>query len=122
MLLPADWAAGTFEWDSSGLELAVIRNEARPEPARQHQTLWVMDLRHGTLRKVFDPPTETSFIFGVKWSPDRLGPVLGSAATRGSFGAGGGLTSLPGGDRGYPPAARPRVTPQDRARGPRARE
>ena len=94
MLLPADWGAGTFEWDSSGLELAVIRNEARPEPARQHQTLWVMDLRHGTLRKVFDPPTETSFIFGVKWSPDRLVSFWESATTSASFGADGVLTSL----------------------------
>src|SRR5256885_16267097 len=121
MLLPADWAAGTFEWDSSGLELAVIRNEARPEPARQHQTLWVMDLRHGTLRKVFDPPTETSFIFGVKWSPDRLVSFWESGTTRASFGAGGGLTSLHVGEVGTAAAAALGVAPQDRAWGQRAR-
>jgi len=94
MLLPADWGAGTFAWDLSGLELAIIRNDARPEPVRQHQTLWVMDLRHGTLRKVFDPPTETSFIFGVKWSPDRRVSFWESATTSASFGADGVLTSL----------------------------
>jgi len=93
-ILPADWGAGTFVWDWNGLELAIIRNDARPEPVRQHQTLWVMDLRHGTLRKVFDPPSETSFIFGVKWSPDRRVSFWESATTSASFGADGVLTSL----------------------------
>lgn len=94
MLLPADWGAGTFAWDQSGSELAIIRNDARPEPVRQHQTLWVMDVRDGSPRKVFDPPTDTSFIFGVKWSPDRRVSFWESATTSASFGADGVLTSL----------------------------
>ncbi|HEY8730436.1 MAG TPA: hypothetical protein VIN69_00480, partial [Candidatus Limnocylindria bacterium] len=71
MLLPADWGAGPFAWDPSGLELAIVRTEARPEPVRGHQTLWVMDLRHGTLRKVFDSSHATSSLSGIQWSPDR---------------------------------------------------
>src|SRR5258707_1580130 len=53
-ILPADWGAGTFAWDISGLQLAIVRGEARPEPVRAHSTLWVMDVRHGTVRKIFD--------------------------------------------------------------------
>lgn len=53
-----------------------------------------MDVRRGTLRKVFDPRTEASFIFGVKWSPDRRVSLWDSATTSASFGADGVLTSL----------------------------
>ncbi len=69
MLLPADWGATRFAWDMSGLQLAIVRHEARPEPVRGHQSLWVMDLRHGTLRKVFDPSSATSFLSALHWSP-----------------------------------------------------
>ena len=69
MLLPADWGATQFVWDLSGLQLAIVRHEARPEPVRVHQTLWVMDIRHGTLRKVFDSPSATSFLSRIQWSP-----------------------------------------------------
>src|SRR5579859_836945 len=74
MLLPADWGAGEFAWDHNGLQLAIVRLEARPEPARQHSTLWVMNLREGTLRKVFDSSSATSYLSTVRWSPikDRL--------------------------------------------------
>ena len=68
MLLPADWGAGVFAWDSNGLQLAIVRWEARPEPVRGPMTLWVMDLRHGTLRKIFDSPSETSFLSQLTWS------------------------------------------------------
>ena len=69
MLLPADWGAMTFAWDVSGLELAVVRREPRPEPVRQHATLWVMDLRHRTLKKVFDSSSATSYLSGLRWAP-----------------------------------------------------
>ena len=72
MLLPADWGAGTFAWDNSGLELAIVRGEARPEPVRAHSTLWVMDVRHGTLRKVFDSSSATSYLSGLSWSGPRI--------------------------------------------------
>src|SRR5205085_3975848 len=94
MLLPADWGAGLFAWDLSGLELAIVHNEARPEPVRGHQTLWVVDVRHGTLKKVFDSKNETSFLFGLKWSPDRRVSFGEQATTSASFGADGVLTSL----------------------------
>lgn len=68
MLLPADWGAGLFAWDWNGLQLAIIRTEPRPEPVRAHNTLWVMDVRHGTLRKIFDSPNPTSFISKIQWS------------------------------------------------------
>jgi hypothetical protein len=70
-ILPADWGAGLFAWDGSGLELAIVRDEAQPEPVRQHSTLWVMDLRHGRLKKVFDSASPTSYLYGLKWSNDR---------------------------------------------------
>lgn len=69
MLLPADWGATRFAWDTSGLQLAVVRHEPRTEPVRGHDTLWVMDLRHGTLRKVFDSSSATSFLSALHWSP-----------------------------------------------------
>jgi len=94
MLLPADWGAGQFAWDLSGLELAIVRNEWRPGPVRAHQTLWVMDIRHGTLKKVFDSPDATSYLFGVKWSWDRRVSFWESATTSESFGADGVLTTL----------------------------
>jgi len=72
MLLPADWGAGTFAWDLNGLELAIVRADARPEPVRQHSTLWVMDLRHGTLRKVFDSASATSYLSSLSWSGRRI--------------------------------------------------
>jgi len=68
MLLPADWGATQFAWDGNGLQLAITRFEPRPEPARGHATLWVMDVRHGTLRKVFDSTSATSFISRIQWS------------------------------------------------------
>ena len=68
-LLPGDWGAGPFVWDMSGLELAIVRREARPEPVRQHSTLWVMDLRHSILRQVFDSSSGTSYLFGLRWAP-----------------------------------------------------
>ena len=74
MILPADWGAGEFAWDHNGLQLAIVRVDARPEPVRQHSTLWVMDLRHGTLRKIFDSSSSTSYLSTLRWSPleDRL--------------------------------------------------
>ena len=72
MILPADWGAGTFAWDGGGLELAIVRGEARPEPARAHSTLWVMDVRHGTLRKIFDSSSATSYLSTLSWSGRRI--------------------------------------------------
>lgn len=74
MILPADWGAGEFAWDHNGLQLAIVRLEARPEPTRQHSTLWLMNLRQGTLRKVFDSSSATSYLSTLRWSPleDRL--------------------------------------------------
>jgi hypothetical protein len=72
MILPADWGAGSFAWDGNGLELAVVRGEARPEPVRQHSTLWVMDLRQGGSRKVFDSASPTSYVTRLSWSGRRL--------------------------------------------------
>jgi hypothetical protein len=72
MILPADWGAGSFAWDGSGLELAIVRGEARPEPVRQHSTLWVMDLQHGGLTKVFDSASPTSYLFSLSWSGERI--------------------------------------------------
>ena len=72
MILPADWSAGSFAWDWNGLELAIVRGEARPEPVRQHSTLWVMDLRHGGLRKVFDSASATSYLSSLSWSGRRI--------------------------------------------------
>ena len=94
MLLPADWGLGSITWDWNGLELAIIRNGPRPEPIRGHQTLWVMDLRHGTLQKVFDSTHDTSFLFGVKWSFDRRISFWESATTSASAGADGAFTTL----------------------------
>jgi hypothetical protein len=72
LILAADWGAGAFAWDGSGLELAIVRGEARPEPVRQHQTLWIMELRHGGLRKVFDSTSATSYLSDLRWSDRRL--------------------------------------------------
>lgn len=69
MLLPSDWGATRFAWDGNGAQLAVVRHENRPEPVRGHQTLWVMDVQHGSLRKVFDSPSATSFLYTPQWSP-----------------------------------------------------
>jgi hypothetical protein len=72
MILPADWGAGAFAWDGNGLELAIVRSEARPEPVRQHSTLWVMDVRQGALTKVFDSASPTSYITRLSWSGRRI--------------------------------------------------
>ena len=72
MILPADWGAGTFAWDGNGLELAIVRFEYRPEPIRAHSTLWVMDLRHGGLKKVFDSASPTSYLTSLSWSGRRI--------------------------------------------------
>ncbi len=72
MILPADWGAGTFAWDLSGLQLGIVRGEARPEPVRAHSTLWVMDVRHGALRKVFDSTSATSYVSDLQWSEGRI--------------------------------------------------
>jgi Tol biopolymer transport system component len=72
MLLPPDWNAGLFAWDQSGLELAIVRGEARPEPVRQHSTLWVMDVRHGGVRKIFDSASATSYLNNLSWSGRRI--------------------------------------------------
>jgi hypothetical protein len=72
MLLSADWAAGVFAWDGNGLELAIVRGEARPEPVRGHSTLWVMDLRHGGLTKIFDSASPTSYLSSLSWSGRRI--------------------------------------------------
>ncbi|MHB8630864.1 MAG: TolB family protein [Candidatus Limnocylindria bacterium] len=72
MILPADWGAGPFAWDVNGLELAIVRGGARPEPVRQHSTLWVMDLRHGGLKKVFDSASPTSSLSDLQWSGRRI--------------------------------------------------
>ncbi len=71
-ILPADWGAGTFAWDISGLQLAIVRGEARPEPVRAHSTLWVMDVRHGTVRKIFDSASATSYLSNLQWSESRI--------------------------------------------------
>jgi hypothetical protein len=89
MILPADWGAGSFAWDSNGLELAIVRGEARPEPVRQHSTLWVMDLRHGGLTKVFDSASATSYLYGLKWSNDRRLAFLEMDSTSASAAADG---------------------------------
>ena len=68
LLLPANWGVSQFAWDWNGLQLAIVRWEARPEPVRGHATLWVMDLRHGTLRKTFDSSSQTSFLSQLTWS------------------------------------------------------
>ncbi len=90
MILPADWGAGEFAWDHNGLQLAIVRGETRPEPVRQHSTLWVMDLRHGTLRKIFDSSSATSYLYGLRWSPleDRLS-FLEQTSTSASLAADG---------------------------------
>ncbi|HEV2249379.1 MAG TPA: hypothetical protein VGT60_02600, partial [Candidatus Limnocylindria bacterium] len=71
-ILPADWAAGTFAWDGTGRDLAIVRGEARPEPVRQHSTLWVLDVRQGRLEKVFDSASPTSYLTGLSWSGRRI--------------------------------------------------
>jgi hypothetical protein len=72
LLLPADWGAGSFAWDGTGLALAIVRFESRPEPIRAHSTLWVMDLRHGGLKKVFDSASPTSYLTSLSWSGRRI--------------------------------------------------
>jgi len=88
MVLPADWNAGLFAWDGNGLRLAVVRGDARPEPVRQHSTLWVMDLRHGGLRQVFDSPSATSYLYDLHWSFNRIS-FLEIDSTSASAGADG---------------------------------
>ena len=72
MILPADWGAGSFAWDGNGLELAVTRGESRPEPVRWHSTLWVMDVGHGSPRKIFDSASPTSYLSILGWSGRRI--------------------------------------------------
>ena len=88
MIVPADWGAGSFAWDGSGLELAIVRGEARPEPVRQHSTLWVMDLRHGGSKKVFNSSSPTSYVTRLSWSGRRIS-FLEIDSTSASAGADG---------------------------------
>jgi hypothetical protein len=88
MLLPADWGSGVFAWDWNGLELAIVRGEARPEPVRQHSTLWIMDLRHGGLTKIFDSASPTSYLSSLSWSGRRIS-VLETDSTSASASADG---------------------------------
>jgi hypothetical protein len=72
LLLPADWGAGSFAWDGTGLALAIVRGKSLPEPVRWHSTLWVADLRSGGLRKIFDSASATSYLSNLHWSYRRL--------------------------------------------------
>jgi hypothetical protein len=92
-LLPADWGASQYVWSPDGAELAIIRTALRPEPVRAHQTLWRLD-RHGSLSKIYDSASPTSFLFGMTWSFGRRMSFWESATTSASFGADGVLTSL----------------------------
>jgi hypothetical protein len=98
MLLPADWGAATFAWSPDGAELAIIRNERRPDPVPQYEprwrnTLWHLD-RHGALTKIFDSNSPTSFLFGLKWSFDRRLSLWESTTNSNSLAADGAGTSL----------------------------
>jgi hypothetical protein len=93
LILPADWGASEYAWSADGAELAIIRTALRPEPVRVHQTLWHLD-RHGQLSKVYDSASETSILFGLKWSPGRQISFWESKSTSNSFAADGVLTTL----------------------------
>jgi hypothetical protein len=98
LLLPADWGAGSFVWSPDGAELAIIRNERRPDPIPQYEPQWRNTLwhlgRHGGLTKIFDSRSSSSSLYGVKWSPDRRLSLWEIATTSNSIAADGAATSL----------------------------
>jgi hypothetical protein len=98
LLLPADWGATTFAWSPDGAELAIVRNERRPDPVPQYEPLWRSTLwhldRHGALTKIFDSPNAMSFLFGLTWSFDRRLSVWESTTTSNSLAADGVGTTI----------------------------